>query len=274
MCEIRFSLLITVYNGTKSSWLERCLISVNEQNMAPSEVVIVEDGPISKKLTKLIIEWAKVLPIIRIELPENLGAGGAAKAGFAHCSNPWIARLDADDIAIPTRFSRQLAYLKEHPEIDVLGAHIAEFSNSEDHLETIRTVPLEHQDIASLMPFRCPVNNSTVIFRKGIAQKVGGYEPYSTHEDYFLWVKMINHGAKFANMPDVLVKFRMELDTYRRRRGMVQVKQELKFQKKLLTYRYISLTRYFFNIILRVFPRVFPTFIIQIIYRIFFRSRF
>lgn len=274
MCEIRFSLLITIYRKTKTSWLNRCLESVKKQKKSPSEVVIVEDGPIPETLSEVLLSWEKILPIIRVKLLENIGAGGAAKAGLASCSYPWIARLDADDIALPTRFSSQLAYLKRNPEIDVLGSQIAEFSQNEDHLETIRTVPLNHQDIASLMPFRCPVNNSTVIFRKRSAESAGGYEPFSTHEDYFLWVKMLRSDARFANLPDFLVKFRMEFDTYRRRRGMAQVKQELEFQKKIFADGYISLIRYLVNIALRVLPRMLPTFLIQLIYRHFLRHRF
>lgn len=274
MHAMKFSLLITVYKGTRTAWLKRCLISVKEQDVQPSEVVIVEDGPISAQLGQLITHWREILSILRVQLPQNLGAGGAAKAGFICCSYPWIARLDADDIAMPTRFSQQLAYLNKHPDIDVLGSHIAEFSDDEQQLQTIRSVPLKHQDIASFMPYRCPINNSSVIFRKHSAKKAGGYEPSLTHEDYFLWFKMLKQGALFANMPEILVKFRMETDTYRRRRGISQVRQELDFQNKLLARGYISMPRYLLNIVLRVSPRLLPTYILKIIYRSFLRHSY
>ena len=271
MHRIEFSLLVTVYKGIRKEWLQECFVSIREQDKNPAEIVIVKDGPISAELEKSIAHWQGILPLKQIRLPKNLGAGGAALAGFAHCSFPWIARMDADDIAEPTRFHQQLSYLEKYPSIDVLGGQIAEF-DADNKIQTFRKVPLSHQEIAALMPSRCPINNTSVIFRKDNAQKAGGYEDLITHEDYFLWYKMLKTGALFNNMPSVLVKVRMGTEAYQRRRGIPQVKQEMYFQKKLRERKYISQSRYLLNIGLRVLPRFLPTLLLKAIYRLFLRS--
>lgn len=268
-----FSLLITVYAKTQPEWFDRCLQSVYQQiEYLPSEVVIVKDGPIDPSLDEIIQKWNRRLPLKLVCLADNLGAGGAAAAGLNSCAMEWVARLDADDIALKDRFKAQIAYLRQYPAVDVLSGYLVEFSHQEEEIDAVKKVPLSHQAIASRLLYRSPINNSCVIFRRQKANQAGGYEPLTTHEDYFLWVKMLRQGAIFANLPKVLIKVRMGRDAYSRRNGLRAVKQEIIFQNRLLSGNYISWLRYLANILLRVPPRFFPVGLVRIFYRLFLRS--
>lgn len=269
---LRFSLLITVYAKTQPEWFDRCLRSIHQQtDYLPTEVVVVEDGPVPLSLGRIIKKWSEKLPVKLVRVPHNLGPGGAAAAGLSYCTMPWVARLDADDIALPERFKLQVSYLRQHPSIDVLGGYLVEFSHSEEQTDSMRRAPLSHQAIISRLPYRCPINNSCVMFRRDKAEQAGGYEPLTTHEDYLLWIKMLHHGAVFANLPEVLVKFRMGKDAYRRRGGLQAAKQEIIFQNRLLGGNYISWRRYVVNLLLRVPPRFLPLGALRIFYRLFLR---
>ena len=268
-----FSLLITVYAKTEPQWFDRCLQSVYQQvDYLPNEVVVVEDGPIGLSLDQVIQRWNKKLPLRLVCLADNLGAGGAAAAGLNSCKMEWVARLDADDIALKDRFKAQIAYLRRHPEVDVLSGYLVEFSHQEEEIDLVKKVPLSHQAIASRLLYRSPINNSCVIFRRYKANQAGGYEPLTSHEDYLLWVKMLRQGAIFANLPRVLIKVRMGRDAYSRRSGFKAAKQEIIFQNRLLSGNYISPLRYLANILLRVSPRLLPVGAIKIFYRLFLRS--
>jgi len=268
-----FSLLVTVYAKTQPKWFDRCLQSVYQQiDYLPNEVVIVEDGPISLSLDQVVQKWNRKLPLKLVCLSDNLGAGGAAAAGLNSCTMEWVARLDADDIALEDRFKAQIAYLHQHPEVDVLSGYLVEFSHREEEIDVVKKVPLSHQAIASRLLYRSPINNSCAIFRRQKANQVGGYEPLTTHEDYLLWVKMLRQGAIFANLPKVLIKVRMGQDAYSRRSGLKAAKQEIVFQNRLLKGNYISWLRYVANILLRVSPRLLPIGVIKIFYRLFLRS--
>ena len=273
MKEFSFSLLVTVYEKTLPDWLNRCLESIQTQKAClPDEIIIVEDGPIPAELHLSITQWQRKLPLVTVKLPHNLGAGGAAAAGLDRCSYDWVARLDADDMALPNRFSRQIAYLKQNTEVDVLSGYLAEFSQDAKNIDGIRKVPLSHQAIVTLLPYRSPINNTCVIFRKRKAQEAGGYDSLTTHEDYFLWMKMLGEKAVFANIPEVLSKSFMGKNTYKRRRGSWAIKQEWIFQNKLLVGGYISVPRYLLNLLLRMPPRLLPIFLLRLFYRLLLRD--
>ena len=203
-----FSVLLPTYAGDEPDGLRRALDSVFEQTVEPDEVLVVEDGPLTAELESVLDEAGVEHPdqLVRTSLSSNRGLGAALSHGVEACSHDLIARMDADDVAVPGRFERQLEYLAENPEVDVLGGYIGEFSEDPERIETVREVPTTPTEVRSSARFRCPLNHPTVMFRRSAVLDAGNYRPLRSMQDYDLWMRMIASGYTLANVSRVLVK--------------------------------------------------------------------
>lgn len=223
---MEYSMLMSVYKNTKASELRQCLDSVFEQVPAPKEIVIVEDGPVREDVGEYLAALESEGRVKLVPLETNVGLGNALDAGSKECVCEWIARMDTDDVCAPDRIQKQVAYLQAHPEIDVLGSNIAEFSGDIADVVSVRSVPTEHDAICEYMKSRCPFNHMTVMMRRSVLQAAGGYKPWLYNEDSYLWARMYLAGAKFANIAENLVYARIDADTFRRRGGYRYYKSE------------------------------------------------
>lgn len=246
----RFSVLMSVYKNDNPSYFLRAINSVNkEQSCVPDEIILVVDGPVPNMLKEAIQESVDRHDNIRpIWLPDNVGLGNALKTGLEMARNPIIARMDSDDIAVKERFSLQISYLNNHPDIAIVGGNISEFIDNETNIIGYRKLPKEDIRLKTYIKRRCPFNHMTVMFRKESILKVGNYRDWHYNEDYYLWIRMAEAGYKFANLPDTLVNVRVGKDMYRRRGGWKYFKSEARLQGYMLNHRIISLPRYVYNV--------------------------
>lgn len=267
-----FSLLMSLYDKESPASLTCALISVKNQTLGPSEIILVIDGPIGGELEEVLDLFANCLPIKIVKLEKNVGLALALNAGLGHCTNELIARFDTDDWCTPERFNTQVLEMDKRPDIDVLGSWIAEFEDDPKILETVRTLPCIHDDITKFARSRNPMNHMTVIYRKSAVMKAGGYEHLDLMEDYWLWIRMIMQGSKFANLPVILVHARAGSSLFKRRGGLRYVKSEIKAQRLFRECGFINLNRLILNLILRLPPRLVPSTIRGFLYRYAFRS--
>lgn len=209
------SVLMSVYDKERPEYLDRSLRSIYSQSLPPDEVVLVEDGPISEALEIIISKY----PLLkRVQLPVNLQLGRALMVGLDACTHDLVARMDSDDIAAPNRLQLQYEYLQSHPDISVVGSDIAEFEK-EGSLLRVKHMPLSHEGLFLYGKYRNPLNHMTVMFRKHIIKKVGGYQHFPLLEDYYLWIRLLAAGYKIANIPQILVWARIGKDFSRKRGG-------------------------------------------------------
>lgn len=152
--------------------------------------------------------------------------------------------MDSDDIALSDRFEKQMTFLENHPEVDALGGQIDEFINTPDNIVGSRVVPLTDAEIKEYLKSRCPMNLVTVMLKKESVEKVGGYIDWYCEEDYYLWVRMVETGMVFANLPDKLVNVRVGEEMYQRRGGTRYFNSEARLQKYMYKHGLISFTRY------------------------------
>lgn len=257
---MRFSVLMSVYVKENPSFFKESLKSVLNQTVPPSEIVIVKDGKLTSQLDSIIEEFLKLNPKIFkvVELKYNQGLGEALKKGVQECSYDIIARMDTDDIAINTRFQKQLAILKKYDDIDIVGSYIKEFENNVEDETSIRRVPLTNLEIKAFAKQRNPFNHMTVMFRKEAVLKVGNYQPFLWNEDYYLWVRMIVNESKMSNIPECLVYARTGKEMYARRGGIRYVMQEIRLQKEFKNLGFINLYTFIKNIVIRVPIRLIP----------------
>lgn len=271
----KYSIVTSVYKNDKPLFVERALDSItNLQTLPPDEVVLIVDGPVPSLLESLIKYREKESNGLYhvIWLKENGGLGNALRIGVKEAKNDVIVRMDSDDVAAPDRFQKQIEYLNQHPECDIVGGQISEFIDDESNIVGSRIVPCTNEEIYKGIVSRCPFNHMTVAMRRSKVLAVGNYIDWHYNEDYYLWIRMAEAGYKFANLPDTLVNVRVGKDMYARRGGWKYFKSEKGLQDYMLRKKMISLPRYAFNVAVRfgvqvVMPNSLRAFVFQKFFR-------
>lgn len=262
-----FSVLMSLYAKERPEYLRQSLDSVFSQTLMPDEVIIVEDGPLTPDLYKVLDEYEASHPTIkRVPLPVNGGLGRALNEGLKHCSCELVARMDTDDIARPDRFKKQLAVFERYPQAEVVSAWIDEFEGTPDNIISTRRLPEFPYQIYSYAKKRCPINHPVAVFNKKSILFAGGYQHFSLFEDYYLWVRLLLNGSKFYNVQESLLLFRTTPDMFKRRGGLKHAITEIKFQIFLRKIGFISFGIMIINIPIRFITRIVPNNLRAIIY--------
>ena len=186
-----------------------------------------------------------------IHIDENRGLGNAMRVALDNCSFDLVARMDSDDISDHKRFERQLKAFSDNLEADVIGGYITEFEEDPQDISGIRTVELNDNGIKADMKKRCAMNHVSVMFRKKAVIAAGGYLDWYCNEDYYLWIRMIQNGSVFANIPYALVNVRTGSGMNTRRGGWRYFKSEQGIQKYMLDLGMIGTARYLYNVFIR-----------------------
>lgn len=272
---IAFSVLLSVYEKENPIYLYLALKSITKQTLKPNEIVIVKDGRLTLALDRCINEFQERYPdlVKIISFDVNRGLGSALCDGVLECSNEYIARMDADDIAVETRFELQMQYLEKHPEIALVGSWIKEFSADSDVPDSVTQLPCRCKEIKKFAETRNPFRHMTVIFKKSAVLSSGNYRDFLWFEDYDLWVRMLSKGYKAANIPEYLVNVRAEEDMFARRGGLKYLKQDVKFQLNLLDMDFIDHKRFVLNILIRSFIRIVPNSLRVFVYKKLLRRK-
>lgn len=193
----------------RGAYLPLAVDSVLRQTFSALELLVIDDASSDGSLSTLELVAARDP---RLRLLKNPGAGlvAALNFGIAQAQAEFIARMDADDIALPERLSRQVEFLEKTPGISVVGTQVA-FIDAAGSLTGERTsFPTEPEEITKALTVRgCVVRHPSVLARKISLLAVGGYRPACDKaEDYDLWLRLVD-GNRIANLPDVLLHYRV-----------------------------------------------------------------
>ncbi|GAA77712.1 glycosyltransferase [Pseudoalteromonas sp. BSi20495] len=262
---MKFSVLMSVYQKENKFLLSDALNSVYSQTVQATEVVLVQDGPLTADLYSVIDNWKSKLNIIDVVIASNVGLGEALNKGLQHCSYELVARMDTDDIALPVRFEKQLAAF-ESQKIDVCGSWISEFDSDPSSILSIRQVPESHADIIKFARTKNPMNHPSVMFKKTTIVESGGYQNILYFEDYYLWLSLIKSGAVLYNIPSPLVHMRAGLNQLSRRSGYLYFKREFNFYKYCYKNKLLPLGTVIKNMLIRMPLRLLPKAVIAKIY--------
>ncbi|PHM43093.1 glycosyltransferase [Xenorhabdus szentirmaii] len=199
------SVLMSVYNGDK--YLEEAIDSILLQSFEDFEFIIINDGSTDSSAS-ILSRYAEKDNRIRIITNENnIGLVCSLNKGLEAAFSNFIARMDADDIAVPERFQIQMDFMKSHPDIAVCGSFIRFLENSNKG----EIYAINHEDIVSDSFFNCPFAHPTVIMRKDkVLNLANGYDPSELNaEDYGLWSRLIiSKQVRFANIDKPLLNYR------------------------------------------------------------------
>jgi glycosyltransferase involved in cell wall biosynthesis len=270
-----FSLLLPVYSGDQPTFLERAFRScVGEQTLAPAEVIIVQDGPVSGELSAMIQQLitASPVPTKLLVLEQNRGLAHALEAGLAECGFDVVARMDADDVSLPTRFEKQRVAIAEG--LDLIGTAMFEFADDDGAVIGTRIPPRGQEAIARYSRFHDPFNHPTVMYRRSAVQAAGGYIDVGLMEDYWLFARMIDSGARVENLQEALLMYRVGAGAYVRRGGLSQLRAELRLQKEFRQRGFTTPLQNVRNVIVRGGYRLVPVGIRRIAYRRFIARGF
>lgn len=224
---------MSIYGGTDAGELERCFASVVSQTLQPGEIVIVFDGPVKRAVGVCVAELAASRCVRMVEFPDNRGLGAALRDGLSHCTSDIVARMDTDDVCMPGRFETQYRYLAEHPEISLVGGLLRERKpGAMGNGIVVRKLPESPDEIRHFAKYRNPLNHPTVMFRKLDVLKAGSFIHFPLLEDYYLWVRMLVHGYRIANVPQVLVEAQADIDYFARRGGIAYLCQEIRLARR------------------------------------------
>ncbi|NUR09756.1 MAG: glycosyltransferase [Nocardioidaceae bacterium] len=269
-----FSLLLPVYRGDRADYLARAFQStVHEQLVRPSEVVVVQDGQIGPELASALerAESSSPVPVRRLRLKHNVGLAQALQCGLSACSHEVVARMDADDISLPTRFERQLPLVEQGA--DIVGSGLLEFGSSADDVVGRRTPPTDPDEIRRVIRFRDPFNHPTVVYRRSAVLAAGGYTDMALMEDYLLFARMVDAGARPANLAEPLVRYRVGAGAYARRGGSRLLRSELALQRRFRRLGITTRGEYLRNVAVRGGYRLVPEWLRRLAYRALIANR-
>ncbi len=254
-----FSILLSLYYKESPYYLCQCLDSIFRSSVSSSEIILIEDGPLTKELYQIVEEFLLKHPELKIvSLTKNVGLGLALNEGLKHCSFDLVARMDTDDIVKPDRFEKQLKIFQNDPSIDIVSGWIDEFESDVNNIISTRKLPETHEEIFRYAQRRNPINHPVVMFKKSAVLAAGGYQHFPLFEDYFLWVRMLLNGSKFYNIQESLLYFRASSDMFKRRGGFKYACTEAKFLWHIHRLGLVGLGMTCINLPLRFFTRIIP----------------
>jgi glycosyltransferase involved in cell wall biosynthesis len=215
------SVLLPVFNGIRH--LREAVDSILGQTFADFEFVIIDDGSTDGS-PAVLREYAQADSRIRLVSRPNKGLTVTLNEGVGMANAPLLARMDADDIALPQRLEKQVTYMREHPDCVLLGSAVTLI---DPEGLPIRQMCSErtHEEIDHAHLNRgWPIVHPAVMMQTAAVRQIGGYrDQYDTLEDLDLFLRLAEIG-KLANLPDLLLKYRQHFSSVTHRRYEQQMK--------------------------------------------------
>ncbi len=201
------SVVLPVRDG--GAYLADSINSILGQTFVDFELLLIDDGSRDGAVAALAPLAARDP---RLRLLENPGAGlvAALNYGLGQARAALVARMDADDVALPKRLARQVAFLDASPDVALVGAQVAYVDAAGTPTGEQSNFPTAPDDVAAALTTRgCVIRHPTVVARKAALLAAGGYRPACERaEDYDLWLRL-SERARLANLPEVLLAYRV-----------------------------------------------------------------
>ncbi|MDC0601792.1 glycosyltransferase [Aliiglaciecola sp.] len=252
-----------VYSSDQINWLEQAILSVVNQTYKNFLFTIVIDGHIDSSMSDylgdLSLEHDNIL-LIKSEHNRGLSSSMNFVIDWMLENNPkakYFFRMDSDDISLPDRFEKQIAFFEKNLNVSVLGTSLVEI-NEKGKKVGKRKLPIADHEVKRILPRRCAINHPTVVIRTEVF--MAGYRyraELKNTQDYFLWAELSAAGYRFANLPEALLQFRRVNDFYKRRglsKSINEFKARFYVMKKLKRYSLGNVLYALTVLLLRLMP--------------------
>ena len=197
----KVSVLMPVYN-TNEEHLREAIESILHQTFSDFEFLILDDCPEDSR--EDIIKSYNDKRIKYSKNEKNLGITPSRNKLINMAKGEYLAIFDHDDISLPERLEKQVAYLDANPDVGVVGAWVKEFPKNK-----IWSYPAENDDIKLSLVKHCAIAHSASMIRKSVldTHQISYEEIFTPSEDYGLWCRLIGV-TNFHNLPEVLFHYR------------------------------------------------------------------
>ena len=223
----KISVVMPAYNAEK--YIGKSIDSILNQTYGDFEFIIINDG--SKDSTKEIILSYSDNRIVYLENEMNSGIVVTLNKGLEYATVKYIARMDADDIAVAERLEKQIEFMEKNKNVGVLGTGICIFG--EDVQEQARVFTTNPEQLKAELIFNSCIAHPTVMMRSNILKNNGlSYDlEYAGAEDYNLWWK-IAKVSQIATIPDLLVKYRIHSSQITKKKDEKYYKMMIKLMEE------------------------------------------
>ncbi|MBA4241553.1 MAG: hypothetical protein C0448_12570 [Sphingobacteriaceae bacterium] len=198
------SVLMPVYNGQQ--YLAEAIESILNQTYKHFELLLLDDG--SSDNSEQIIKGFKDARIVYVKNETNKGLIFTLNRGIGLTKGTYIARMDADDVSVASRFEKQILEFEKDEKLVVCGSFIKTFGNGAE--EYISHIPVTNAQIMSSIFFACPFAHPSVMIKKESLLQLNEFyrEDYKHSEDYDLWSRLVFVGNS-KNIPEFLLNYRV-----------------------------------------------------------------
>lgn len=266
----KYSVLMSLYRKEKPEYLRLAIDSMLNQTVAPDEIIMVEDGPLTDELYAVLNEY----PMLhRIKNEKNLGLGLALNVGLKECRNELVARMDTDDCSKPERCEKQLERFFEKPYLTVVGSHIDEFVDDPSNVISQRIVPTTSEEIYNFAKKRSAFNHPAVMYSKTAVLENKGYADLKRNQDVDLFGRMQFEGYKAENIDESLLWFRSSDELAKRRKSWQNTWSYIATIRRFWKMGYSSFIDYLMVGIAQVGMFLLPTKVQSYVYKKFLRKQ-
>lgn len=223
------TVLMSVYKETEDI-LSEAIESIQSQTLSDFTFIIVLDSPESLTQRNLLLEKGASDPrIIILENELNIGLANSLNRAILMADSPFVARMDADDVARPRRLEQQLLYL-ENCDCDLIGSYMSVISENGNTLYDVKSIPIENSSIRKALKYNNCMPHPTWFGKRDLfLQK---YRNIPLCEDYDFLLRAVLSGAKLGNCPELLLNYRMTHNSISRSNLLLQ----FTYQKVLSSY--------------------------------------
>lgn len=212
----KISVMMGIFN-TPKKFIKTAIDSILNQTYQNFELIICNDGCTDDTFEYIKKEYGEIKKVKLVENEQNKGLAYTLNHCLKVAEGEYIARMDGDDISLPTRFEKQVKVLEENKEIGLVNCNIDIFDQNGIFNERIFNEYISKKDFL----FSSPIIHPAVMFRKSEIEKVNGYtdKKYTYRiEDYDLFMKMMANGTKMYTLQEKVFQFREDKNTYKRRK--------------------------------------------------------
>jgi glycosyltransferase involved in cell wall biosynthesis len=202
------SVIMPAFNA--EAYISEAISSILSQTYTNFEFIIIDDGS-NDRTAAIIKKYAQKDARIKvITLATNRGLAKALNYGLDAAKGTYIARMDADDISLPTRFEQQITYLKNNKNVVAVGGQ-AELINTKSRVIGLKSFPNDPKQLYKLMFEAMPIQHP-ILMAYAKYMKQSRYENKTTAEDVSMFFKLLRFGD-FGNVPNVIFQYRIHTDS-------------------------------------------------------------
>lgn len=205
----KISVILPFYNAESS--LDRAISSIHQQSYENFECIMVDNNSTDKG--KGIAErWTKKDPRFRLEEETKQGVMFASNRGALLSCGQYLARMDADDRALPERLELQAEFLNQHPDYGAvagLALHVGNPDSTEGFRRFVEwsNTLISYKEIYNRRFIEAPIINPTVMWRRSTMEKHGMYRSGDFPEDYEMWLRWLDQGVRIAKLPKIVLEW-------------------------------------------------------------------